>query len=339
MSHKSASEQISAANDAYLDILSSLMERFVKLVGAPAAVHVARRVPDLELDDDGNVLGYARDDPHGTVTALVDQFTTVFGDVGVSLAQQTARAIAKARGDDAWPPASPAPARAARGAPTRILLVDDHVLVREGLASLIDPEPDLQIVGQAGTLREAIVLARNLRPDMILMDFTLPDGTGEEAARLILSEAPATRIVFLTVHDDDGRLFAAIAAGAMGYLLKSVRSAELLTRLRGAARGEVALAPDTARRILDEFSRLPSVGAANPIQPAELTERENEIVRELADGASNREIAERLVISENTVKNHVHNVLTKLHLRNRHDLRDYARARGLHLSSAPRSSP
>jgi DNA-binding NarL/FixJ family response regulator len=148
---------------------------------------------------------------------------------------------------DAVPPAS--------GHPIRIVVVDDHMLVREGLVSLLDPQPDLQVVGQAGSVREAITVAQDLRPDVVLMDFTLPDGTGEEATRAILATLPATKIVFLTVHDDDERLFAAIAAGATGYLLKSMRSADLLSRLRDVARGEVAFSPATTQRILAEVAR------------------------------------------------------------------------------------
>jgi two-component system, NarL family, response regulator DevR len=146
-------------------------------------------------------------------------------------------------------------APAASSSSIRILVVDDHVLVRESLVGLIEPQPDFQVVGQAGTVREAIALAQRLRPELILMDFTLSDGTGDETTRAILAMLPETKVVFLTVHDDDERLFAAIAAGATGYLLKSVRSAELLQRLRDVVQGQVTFSPAITQRILKAVAR------------------------------------------------------------------------------------
>jgi DNA-binding NarL/FixJ family response regulator len=199
------------------------------------------------------------------------------------------------------------------------------VLFREGLMSLLAPQPDLRVIGQAGTLQEAIDAARKLRPEIILMDFTLPDGTGLDATLAILADLPETKIVFLTVHEDDETLFATIRAGAVGYLFKNTRSAELLKRLRAVTRGEAGISPAIALRILDEFSKttVPAAGGDAP-SGTELTPREIEIIRELAKGASNRDIARHLVISENTVKNHVRNVLAKLHLRNRREVAEYA---------------
>jgi DNA-binding NarL/FixJ family response regulator len=167
---------------------------------------------------------------------------------------------------------------------------------------------------------------------VVVMDIMLPDGTGLEATLSILAERPATKIVFLTVHDDDDNLFAAIRAGGVGFLSKDIGIAELVSKLRGVMRGEAAITPTIARHILEEFSRLPPAPAIQP-ETVELTDREIEIVRALARGASNREIAERLVITENTVKNHVQNVLLKLHLHSRRDVVDYARRHGLMLSS------
>jgi len=168
-----------------------------------------------------------------------------------------------------------------------------------------------------------------LKPALMLMDISLPDGDGLGATQAILAAQPNTKIVFLTVHDDDERLFAAIRVGAMGYLLKNVRATELLQCLRSVARGEAGISPAIARRILEEFSHTPPPRPVQSAQATELTAREREIVRELARGASNREIARKFVISENTVKNHVRNVLSKLRLRSRRDIADYAREHGL----------
>jgi two-component system NarL family response regulator len=211
----------------------------------------------------------------------------------------------------------------------KLLLVDDHVLFREGLAGLLAGQPDFRIVGQAGSVAEAIAMARELSPDLILMDIGLPDGTGLDATQVILAEQPETKIVFLTVHEEDDRLFAAIRSGAKGYLLKNVPVAKLLTFLRGIEQGEAAISPAMAARILTEFSRLEPPRERDQVEMAELTLREMQVLKELASGASNREIAERLVIAENTVKNHVRSILTKLNLRNRREATTFAHNQGL----------
>jgi DNA-binding NarL/FixJ family response regulator len=189
----------------------------------------------------------------------------------------------------------------------RVLIVDDHVLFSEGLASLLNAQPDFSVVGQAGSVGEAIILARELCPDLILMDFGLPDGTGLEATQAILAERPTTMIVFLTVHEQDERLFAAIRSGAKGYLLKNVPVAKLLAHLRGLERGEAAISPTMTSHILGEFARMSPAHESSQVE------------------ASNREIADRLCISENTVKNHVGNILAKLDLRNRREAASFAR--------------
>jgi DNA-binding NarL/FixJ family response regulator len=209
------------------------------------------------------------------------------------------------------------------------LLVDDHVLVREGFESLLNSQPDFRVVGQAGSVAEAIVMARQLCPDLILMDFGLPDGTGLDATQAILVEQPEIKIVFLTVHEEDDRLFAAIRSGAKGYLLKNVPVAKLLTFLRGTEQGEAAISPDMASRILAEFSRLEPRHRPDRLETDELTLRELEVLKELASGASNREIADSLVIAENTVKSHVRNILTKLNLKNRREATAFAHSQGL----------
>jgi DNA-binding NarL/FixJ family response regulator len=210
----------------------------------------------------------------------------------------------------------------------RILLVDDHVLFREGLLGLLNAQPELEVVGETGTVQEAIAQARELQPDLILMDFGLPDGTGLDATEAILGHRPETSIVFLTFHDDDDRLFAAIRRGAKGYLLKNVSSSELLSLVRGVGQGQAAITPEMTSRVLEEFARSRPGTASHQAEIPDLTPREQEVLRELAAGATNHEIAERLVISENTVKNHVHSILTKLDLKNRREAASYARRQG-----------
>jgi len=213
----------------------------------------------------------------------------------------------------------------------RLLVVDDHILFREGLVSLIIRQPDMQVLGEAGSVAEAVNMARQLKPDMILMDFNLPDGTGLDATRIILAESPQVKIVFLTIYDEDERLFASIRLGAKGYLLKNIPVAHLLASLRAVEKGEPALSPDMVARIMGELARIP---APEPSMHGsdllgQLTARELEVLRELATGASNRVIADRLFISENTVRNHVHNVLEKLGLTSRREAVSLARQSGL----------
>jgi DNA-binding NarL/FixJ family response regulator len=215
----------------------------------------------------------------------------------------------------------------------RILIVDDHRLFRDGLVGIIKAQPDFQVVGQASTVRGAIAKAGELQPDTILMDFGLPDGTGLEATLAILADRPETNIVFLTVHEEDDSLFAAIRSGAKGYLLKSVSAAKLLEYLRGLECGEAAISRATASRIMEEFCRLVPQRHHGPVGVGNLTSREVEVLRELATGASNQVIATNLVIAENTVRNHVHSILAKLNLRDRREAADFARSHGLVIPS------
>jgi two-component system response regulator NreC len=302
----------------YRDVFTPLMQRLVRLVGLPVALQLAHSIPKLTVDADGTVLDYDHDDPASTARLLIEQYEAAFA-IATSLAQQASR------------PSTSAPNTSVEQevASIRILMVDDHVLVREGLVSLIDPQPDMQVVGQAGSVREAIALARQLQPRVVLMDFTLPDGTGDEATRAILEALPDTKIVFLTVHDDDERLFSAIAAGAVGYLLKSVRSADLLGRLRGVAQGEVAFSPAMERRILDAVARRPPQRRPEPASHDALTEREVAILRLIVQGNTNRQIADTLMLSVRTVEYHRANVTSKLGLHSRADLVQYAAAHGL----------
>jgi two-component system response regulator NreC len=305
----------------YRDLINSLMDRLIELVGAPAARELARRIPGLSVDDAGNVLGYDHSDPRGTATLLIELYEAAAGKslMGHGLAAAAAVGEGPGAATASEPPAGP----------TRIVLVDDHALVREGLANLLSKQPDMEVVGEAGSVREAIAVASRLRPDLILMDFTLPDGKGDEATRVILSTLPETKIVFLTVHDDDERLFAAISAGATGYLLKSVRSSDLVSRLRGVIQGDVALSPTIARRLLEQLSRRPQPHHPEPNASEELTEREVEILRLIVQGYTNRQIADTLTLSVRTVEYHRANLTSKLGLHSRADLVRYAVEHGL----------
>jgi DNA-binding NarL/FixJ family response regulator len=208
--------------------------------------------------------------------------------------------------------------------PERILIVDDHILFREGLVGLLKNQPDFDVVGEAGTVSDACNKALDLQPNIILMDFSLPDGTGAEAAEKILATHPEINIVFLTVHETDDMLFASIRSGAKGYLLKNLPVSKLLEALRGLSRGEAPLSRQMTSRILDKFAHENTSGYG--IHPVlhQLTPREIEIIKEVSSGATNDEIALHLFISVNTVKNHIHNILEKLDLKNRRDLAAFA---------------
>ncbi|HLE15847.1 MAG TPA: response regulator transcription factor [Anaerolineales bacterium] len=203
--------------------------------------------------------------------------------------------------------------------PIRVLLVDDHVLFREGLISLLKNQPDFEMVGEAGSHCEAVKKALELEPNLVLMDYALPDGNGLEATQEILARLPETKIVFLTVHETDELLFAAIRSGAKGYLLKNMPVSKLLELLRGLGKGEAAITLKMASRILEEFARQEWKNQNGEPTLDLLTTRELEILEKIADGETNREIAARLYISENTVRNHVHNILEKLKLQNRYE--------------------
>jgi len=208
--------------------------------------------------------------------------------------------------------------------PLRLLLVDDHALLREGLISLLSYQDDFTIVGEAEDAESALTQARALKPDLVLMDIELPGEDGVTATRRLTIEMPAVTVVMLTVHDDSQTLFEAIKAGAQGYLVKNMRSRELLEQLRGLARGEAAISRRIAARILAEIR-----GQTEPFGPGEeLTARELEVLELVAARLSNAEIAERLVISEHTVKNHMKSILSKFHLHNRHQAAAYGVARG-----------
>jgi len=215
--------------------------------------------------------------------------------------------------------------------PARILLVDDHDLFRAGLTGLINAQPDLEVVGEAGDGLEALKLARDLQPDLIVMDINMPVCDGLEATRLICNQLPGTRIVILTVHDEDEKLFAAIRAGAVGYLLKNTTRPFFMSCLRDLLAGEAALPPKLATRMIEEFASMMNQPAAisSPDELPDLTPRERDVLGHIAAGATNKEIAAQLSISIHTVKSHVRNILGKLHVANRRQAARLASQHGL----------
>ena len=208
-----------------------------------------------------------------------------------------------------------------------ILVVDDHVLFREGLVSLFNSTSDFRVVDQAGTVREGIEKAFHFKPDIILMDFSLPDGTGLDATRVILDELPECKIIFLTVYETNENLLEAIRLGAKGYLLKNVSGSSLLASLRALSDGEIAMSRKMMSRIV-ELSRSSSILPSQNLL-TKLSSREVDILLEVQEGASNLQIAQKLVLSENTVKHHIHSILEKLGVENRRQAGILAKQLGL----------
>ncbi|WP_433159569.1 response regulator [Kribbella sp. CA-247076] len=201
--------------------------------------------------------------------------------------------------------------------PIRVLVVDDQEMVRAGFSALLNAQPDLEVVGQAGDGAEAVDLAAELRPDVILMDVRMPVLDGLAATRRIVADAaPETspRVVMLTTFDLDDYVYAALRAGASGFLLKHSTPDELASAVRVVAAGDALLAPSVTRRLVEDFARVQPVV---PIAPARLTPRETDVLRQVARGLSNRQIAAELVLAEQTVKSHVSSILSKLDLRDR----------------------
>lgn len=213
--------------------------------------------------------------------------------------------------------------------PLRILLVDDHVLFRKGIASLLAVRQDITIVGEASDGDEAVILAQQTVPDVILMDVNMPRQGGIETVKIIKREMPHIQIVMLTVSDDDNDLFEAIKSGAKGYLLKNLEPLELYGMLDRLRQGEAPISGAMAAKILREF-RQPEYTQGKESQPVdELTTREIEVLEQVVTGASNKEIADILHITENTVKIHLRNILEKLHVQNRIQAAVYAVRQGL----------
>ncbi|HEX5495209.1 MAG TPA: response regulator transcription factor [Mycobacteriales bacterium] len=207
----------------------------------------------------------------------------------------------------------------------RVLLVDDHALFRRGLRATLELEPDISIVGEAGDRDGAVGDAAELLPDVVLMDVRMPRGSGIEACSAIRAAVPSTRIVMLTVSDDEADLYEAVKAGATGYLLKEMDPDELASAIRAVHQGQSLLNPAMASKLLTEFTAMARKSGPGPQIPApRLTGREMEVLRLIARGMSNREIARELFISENTVKNHIRNMLEKLQLHSRMEAVVYA---------------
>jgi DNA-binding NarL/FixJ family response regulator len=210
--------------------------------------------------------------------------------------------------------------------PIRIIIADDHPVFRFGLRALLQTEPDTEVVGEATTGQEAIALAAELKPDIILMDLNMPDISGIEATRRILQKNPDVGILIITMFDDDS-VFAAMRAGARGYLLKGAEGEETLRAIRAVANGEAIFSPAVAKRVMQFLAQPPS---AEP-EPAfpDLTPREREVLALLAQGLTNHAIAERLVLSPKTVRNHVSNIFSKLQVADRAEAIIQAREAGL----------
>lgn len=212
----------------------------------------------------------------------------------------------------------------------RVLLVDDHHLFRDGLARILNSQIDFEVVGEATNGLEAFAETQKLKPDLVLMDVTMPVCDGLEATQRIKREFPEVTIVMLTVSDENEKLFEAIRNGAQGYLLKSIRREEMLSLLQGAVRGEAAISPAMAGRMLEEFRRIDRQVPLNPEEKhPQLTEREKEVLVLVASGASNKETADKLSVSIHTVKTHMRNILDKLHLTSRQEAASFARREGL----------
>lgn len=200
-----------------------------------------------------------------------------------------------------------------------ILIVDDHAIVRQGLRTYLDLQPDMEVVGEAADGRQAVEMARDLLPDIVLMDLVMPNMDGVEATRAVTAASPSTRVIVLTSFSEDEQVFASIKAGAQGYLMKDVLPQELVRAIRTVSRGEAQLDPEIARKLMHEFSN------PQPARPKhDLTERELEVLRLISQGKSNKDISEELVLSEKTVKTHVSNILQKLHLSDRTQAAVYA---------------
>ena len=197
----------------------------------------------------------------------------------------------------------------------RILVVDDHEVVRQGLVSLLDRREGFQVVAEAGTVAEAIEAARRFQPDIVVMDVRLPDGSGVEACREIRSELPLTRVVMLTSYPDEEAVLSAIVAGASGYLLKQIRARDLMTALETVGRGGSLLDPAVTEKVLERVRRIATGGQSDEL--AALTAQEQRILLLVAEGKTNKEIAAEIFLSDKTVKNYVSSILSKLNLERR----------------------
>ena len=209
--------------------------------------------------------------------------------------------------------------------PVRVLIADDHAIFRRGLKTVLGYEAHIELVGEAGDGEEVLRLAEETVPDVILMDVRMPKRSGIEATKVLRDSVPTARIVMLTVSDEDSDLYEAVRAGAVGYLLKEVAIDEIAESVRAVAQGQSLISGLMAAKLLTEFNNLLARSESQPKMAApRLTDRELQILRYVAEGKSNKEIGDELFISENTVKNHVRNILEKLHLHSRMEAVMYA---------------
>lgn len=206
------------------------------------------------------------------------------------------------------------------------LLVDDHQLVRQGVRTFLEKQPDILVVGEAASGAEALRLAADLVPDVVMMDLVMPDMDGVETTRRLKQISPGSQVIILTSYHDDEHIFPAIRAGALSYILKDVGAGELAEIVRKAARNEAVMHPHVAARVMQE---LRGGQRASGLFSSDLSERELEVLRLIAEGCTNTDIADRLVISEHTVKRHVSNILSKLHLADRTQAAVYAWREGV----------
>lgn len=210
--------------------------------------------------------------------------------------------------------------------PITVLIVDDHAVVRRGIRALLEAEDDCVVVGEASSGGEAVLLAADLVPDVVLMDLVMPAMDGVEATRLLKQRSPHSQVIVLTSYHEDEHIFPAIRAGALSYLLKGVGLDELTEAIRKAARGEATLHPHVAAQLVQE---LKDASQETSTLYQTLSQREREVLRLIAEGLSNAQIAERLVIAERTVKSHVNNILSKLHLADRTQVAIFAWRSGI----------
>jgi two-component system, NarL family, response regulator LiaR len=223
------------------------------------------------------------------------------------------------------------------GTTIKVLLVDDHAVVRKGLRALFDREPGIEVVGEAGGGEDAVAMAGRLRPDVVLMDLEMPGVDGTEATRRLTEARPETRVVILTSHASEEAVFPALKSGAQGYLLKHSPPDDVLRAIRQAYEGETVLHPTIARMVLQDLRRPQKTKAREPVDP--LSEREIEVLRLVARGMSNQEIADTLVVGEATVRSHVSAILRKLQLASRTQAALYALREGLASLDEPGTSP
>jgi two-component system, NarL family, response regulator LiaR len=204
--------------------------------------------------------------------------------------------------------------------PITVMLIDDHRVVRQGLRDFLELQDDIEVVGEASSGEEGVQLARELLPEVVLMDLVMPGIDGVEATRRLKAASPSSKVIVLTSFADDDKVFPAIKAGAISYLLKDISPEDLAHAIRAAQRNEAVLHPEVAAKLMQEFS----TPRANEAPVEQLTPREMDVLRLIAKGKSNREIADTLIVSEKTVKSHVSNILSKLHLADRTQAAIYA---------------